>query len=123
MFYLASPYSHPDREVMKQRFDEVCRAAFTLMRQGHIIFSPIAHSHAIEEVVGEREQHGFWMNQDLAILGKCAGLLVLTIDGWDKSKGVGEEIEYALRWGIPVTYVDPQRLELQPWPFPRRVAC
>lgn len=123
MYYLASPYSHPDPAVMQKRFEEVCRVAQTLMRQGHIIFSPIAHSHAIEQVTGEREQHGFWMNQDLAILSKCDGLLVLELDGWDRSRGVTEEVEYALRWNIPVTYVDPERVDLQPWPFPRRVAC
>lgn len=113
MYYIASPYSHPDPAVIKKRFEGACRATMTLMRRGYVVFSPIAHSHAIENVVGESEGHDFWMGQDLAILGKCEGLIVLRLDGWDKSRGVAEEIETARFFSIPITYLDPGRVHVE----------
>ena len=49
MIYLASPYTHHDPEVRLERYRAVCRAAAGLIRQGRVVFSPIAHSHAITE--------------------------------------------------------------------------
>ena len=107
--YLASPYSHPDPAVREQRFVAVCRAAGVLMKAGFHVFSPIAHSHSIELHFegGGVEGHDFWLNQDFALLRHARRLLVLKLDGWDKSFGVKAEIEAAKAIGIPVEYVDP----------------
>ena len=49
MIYLASPYTHCDHAVRLERYRAVCRAAAGLIRRGRVVFSPIAHSHAITE--------------------------------------------------------------------------
>jgi len=104
MIYLASPYSHPDAAVRQQRFESACRAAAELIRRGHVVFSPIAHSHGIA-------QHGlpvdwdFWEAQDRRLLAACDELWVLTLDGWRESRGVQAEIAIARAAGKPVRFV------------------
>ena len=107
--YLASPYSHPDPDVREVRYIAACRAAGKLMLEGVPTFSPIAHTHPIEAngMNGVKPPHDFWMKQDIAILRKCERLVVLCIDGWDRSRGVTEEIHIAQRLGIPVEYMHP----------------
>lgn len=104
--YLASPYSHPCPAVRVARFEVACRMAARLMDAGAVIFCPIAHSHAIAEVTGKKHMnHEFWMRQDLPLLEHASGLIVLQLDGWLDSKGVNEEIEFALKHQIPVKYI------------------
>ncbi len=65
--YLASPYSHEDEMVMKDRFDKVCAKAAELMARGYIVFSPIAHSHPIAQhlPISYTTDFDHWMKQDL----------------------------------------------------------
>lgn len=106
--YLASPYSHADPAVREHRFHEACRIAATLMKRGKRVFSPIAHSHAVEQHFsdGKIEGQGFWLEQDFAVLRHAAELLVLRLDGWERSKGIAAEVEFAGLCGIPVYYMD-----------------
>lgn len=109
MIYLASPYSHPDPAQKIERYRAACTVAGRLMKRGKNVFSPIAHSHVIEEHFedGKIEGHTFWLKQDFAILRHCEKLVVLRLDGWQASKGVAAEVEFAGRLGIPVEYIDP----------------
>jgi Domain of unknown function (DUF1937) len=112
--YLASPYSakgvgDPRLAAMlrARRYKHVCRMAAELMRRGHVIFCPIAHSHPIE-VLG---MHGdildgdFWLKQDYPLLEKAKEILVFQMGGWDKSYGVAQEIKFAQERNIPVRYI------------------
>ena len=105
--YLASPYSHPEPEMRVLRFNEACRVAGLLMKEGHTVFSPIAHSHAIEQTFDSIEPGPFWMKQDIPILRHADAVYVLMLDGWDKSKGVAQEVELAKQAMIPVEYINP----------------
>jgi hypothetical protein len=110
VIYLASPYSHPAAAVKDMRYREACRAAGRLMREGHAVFSPIAHSHPIEQHFDGAaiEGHDFWLKQDFAILRHASRLVVLMLEGWDQSYGVGREIELAQALHIPVEYLEPR---------------
>lgn len=110
MIYLASPYTHPDAVVREMRFREACRAAGRLMHQGHAVFSPIAHSHPVEQHFDGAavEGHDFWLKQDFAILRHASKLVVLTLEGWDKSYGIAAEIALAKQLHIPVDYLEPR---------------
>jgi len=107
MIYLASPYSHPDANIREQRFRAVCKAAARLMRNGGIVFSPIAHGHPIA-------QHGlptdwrFWEQFDREQLACCDEVVVLLLDGWRESEGVRAEIRIAAELGKPVRYLAPE---------------
>jgi hypothetical protein len=109
LLYLASPYSHVNPIVRQQRFEAVCRVAGRLMHEGKCVFSPIAHSHPIEQHFedGSIEGHDFWLKQDFAVLSRCSRLVVVTLDGWEASRGVAAEIQYAHERGIPLEFMAP----------------
>jgi hypothetical protein len=105
MIYLVSPYSHPDAAVREHRFREACRAAAALLRAGHAVISPIAHSHPLVEH-GVPTDWSFWEEQDRELLACCDEVVVLMLDGWDQSVGVREEIRVAREIGKPVRFVE-----------------
>jgi hypothetical protein len=105
MIYLASPYSHPDHAVMQARFEYVCKAASMLMRDGHHIFSPIAHTHPIALAGGLPKGWDFWEKYDREMILACSELWVLQADGWKESKGVQAEIAIARKLFKLVTFV------------------
>lgn len=110
MIYLASPYSHPDVRVRERRFRQACRAAAALLRAGHAVFSPIAHSHPLVE-------HGlpihwlFWERWGRELLTRCDEVVVLQLDGWIDSVGVRAEIEMARELGKPLQFVEPSLVD------------
>lgn len=105
LVYLASPYNGYLGSV-SEAYSQVCKMASKLMLSGEKVFCPIAHSHAIEEESKMVRQEGdWWLRQDFAILKHCTELAVYQMPGWDRSYGVGKEIEFAKEHGIPIRYI------------------
>ena len=105
--YLACPYSHKDPNVRKQRVKAVNKKAAELMMAGHLVFSPLSHSHPISKhCTVDPCDHDFWLRQDLWILKFCDEMQILCLDGWDESSGIRTEIEYAKTLGIDVRMID-----------------
>lgn len=103
--YLASPYSHPDPQVMENRFITICIVAGVLMSKGYTVFSPIAHSHPIAQHLCNPLNHGFWLEQDLQFLQNWADeMWVCMMDGWDASKGIQIEAQEAISNNINIKY-------------------
>jgi len=111
--YLASPYSHPEAEVRRRRFDAVCKAAAKLMLAGRVVFCPIAHSHPIHTHGVDAIDHDFWLRQDKPFLdnAECVGVLMLR--GWDTSVGVIHEIGEAVDAGKQVIYYTPSDFDIE----------
>jgi len=105
VIYLASPYSHPDPAVREQRFDTACAAAALLLRDGYLVFSPIAHSHPLTRF-GLPLDWEFWERFDRQHLERCSELIVLMLPGWTSSRGVLAEIAIARELGLPVRYLE-----------------
>lgn len=104
MIYLASPYAHPDAAVREARFQDACRAAALLIRDGHPTFSPIAHSHPIA-AYGLPTDWSFWERDAREHLETSAELVVLMLDGWRESVGVDAEIAIARDLGKPIRFL------------------
>lgn len=110
--YLAVPYTfaHADARVQaavqETRFEIVNAVAATLIKEGHLIYSPISHSHPIFQSGVAGGDWETWKKLDLALLAVCKRLLVLRLDGWKESEGVQSEIVEARRLGIRVKYID-----------------
>lgn len=103
--YLASPYSHHDPEVREERYRQACYTTAALMRNGHLVYSPIVHSHPLtRHPYGLPTTWDYWRTLDEAMLSRCQELLVLTIYGWEDSEGVMAEVRLAKNLGIPVRY-------------------
>jgi hypothetical protein len=110
LIYLASPYTHVDVAVRQRRYENACQAVALLLKAGVFAYSPIVHTHPLTQY-GLEGPWEFWRDYDLTFLKRCSELWVLTLDGWQESKGVRAEIETARSWGLPVRYVTLDDLE------------
>lgn len=107
MIYLASPYSSPDRLVMKTRFllAEQCTAHF--LRAGDIVFSPIVHCHELANKYQLPTDFNFWKRYCIGMLTKADVFYILDIPGWKESVGVAGELEVARSMLLPCAMVTP----------------
>jgi hypothetical protein len=110
LVYLASPYTHPDRKVEKERFRLVAKATGWLLHNtpNLFFFCPIAHSEAVGMVCALPGDWHFWAEFDECLISRCAELWILCIPGWSKSTGVNAERAIAVRLGLPIKFVIPQ---------------
>ena len=106
LIYLGSPYSHPEPRVRQRRFELVCAVAAAMMRVGHLVFSPIAHTHPIAEAGDLPKGWDFWKRYDEVMLAASARLVVLKLPGWEESKGIAGEIEIMTAAGKPVLFLE-----------------
>jgi hypothetical protein len=110
LYYLACPYTHPDRKIMDARLEEVTRIAVELLKQGIYVFSPISYNGPWEKYNLPHE-FSFWEDFDKTFITKCDGIFVLRLEGWDKSIGVKAEIEFAHQIDIPVYHITPNDVD------------
>lgn len=106
LIYLASPFTHKSKVVMKLRWAIVTAIGAKLVSLGYHIFGPITESHAYDEFgVG---QHGweFWQEHDNLMIDKCDEVWVVRMKGWKESRGVKAEIAYALSQDKSVFYLN-----------------
>ena len=108
LIYLASPYSSHDDAIRDGRFEAACRESAILMREGVHIYSPIAHTHPIAMRGNLPTGWEFWESYDRVMIAACAEVWVLTIDGWDTSRGVAAEMRIAGEMGKPVRLIEPR---------------
>lgn len=107
-FYLATPYTQwpygPEDAARMAAYE-----AANLMAKGLVVFSPIAHSHAVIQFLpkGLQFDHDFWMHNDGPLMQGAGGLIVVRAEGWEDSKGIAEEIKRFKDWEKPVFYSTP----------------
>ncbi len=117
--YLASPYSDPDpgvRHIRELQINEIAGKLFQKHKK-LALFAPISQSanivRACPELSGTWET---WAHNDLVFVHHCDAVWVVTMRGWEKSKGVTAEVKYAKHLGKPVYYVHPETLEISEEP-------
>ena len=120
MIYLASPYSHPDENVVFSRFGAVVDAVANLYARGINAYSPIAHSHpvagAIERIASRKfGTYEDWRSHDEEMMSLCTHFVVLALHGWEQSQGVLAEIEYASGIGRQIRIVPPYDISSGRW--------
>ena len=109
LIYLAAPYTDPDQRVSALRAAQAAYAAAMLMsRYGFAVFSPITHGHAVVDHLPLEKaiSHEFWMEQCIPVLDRCDELHILRLPGWDRSRGVKYEWDFAVRVHKPICTVD-----------------
>ena len=94
MIYLASPYSHHDPEMMHARYLWVEEACARLFNRGLFVFSPIIHCHEMSRRHKLKNDFAFWRKYNEHMIGKADALAILTLNGWEDSKGVQGEIDF-----------------------------
>jgi len=104
--YLATAYSSPSGRIEEFRFRRINELAAHILAEGHIVFSPISHSHPIAMAGNLPKTFGFWEEQARAFIVWADELWVYRGDGWLESKGVEREMLMARNTGKPVEYID-----------------
>jgi len=106
IIYLATPYSHKDKDVVEQRYIQTAEKCAELISQGHVVISPIFYGHNLLKFREMPSDWEFWKNFCESFLLQCSELWVYKIDGWDQSSGVKGEIELAKKINIPIRYIE-----------------
>lgn len=106
MIYLASPYSHENSIIRELRYHQVLLHCETRMKEGKSIFSPIVYGHQFAVNFDFPYAAKTWEFFNFEMLGAANKVEVLLLDGWDESLGVETEIDWAQRFGKPLTYVE-----------------
>lgn len=101
-FYLASPYSSPDPDLVKARHHEAMKAVVWLMKKEMWVHSPIVYCHDLAQLGEFPTDAEFWLEFNRLMLRMSKGMILLKIEGWDKSLGVREEIKFSNFLGIPI---------------------
>ena len=109
LVYLASPYTHSNKEVEEDNFRKISKVSAELTAEGLITISPITYGHTLLQFTLMPGDWEFWTSFCLSILDKCDKIVVVKMDGWDKSSGIAGELKYAEEHGIPVEYIDPEQ--------------
>jgi hypothetical protein len=106
VIYLATPIKHKDPAVESFRIETANHAACTLHDAGIRVFSPASHGSSFSSLSSIRQSWQYWESIDIPILTTCCThLVVLCMDGWDRSIGVKAEIAAAGEIGLLLTYV------------------
>lgn len=113
--YVASPYTpvgdEPD-SVRAERSAEAGRVAGMFLRAGVMALAPIpyfedgAQAYHDDKITPPQGWYAF----DIGVLLRCDALVVLCIDGWERSAGVDIEQRWAFALQMPVRLIQPGAL-------------
>jgi hypothetical protein len=104
--YLASPYSNTSSERVYDNYRKALEATACLIKNGHIIFSPIVHCHEMAKEFDMPTGIAFWWKHNRAMMEKASEFHILTLDGWKNSKGIRREAALAVKLQLPIRYMD-----------------
>jgi len=105
IFYVAAPYSHSDPLVVESRFTYVSQYVAELTARGMVAISPVAYGHILLKYHEMPSDWAFWKNFCRSFLIKCRYMIVLQLEGWEKSEGIKGELEFARANGITIILV------------------
>lgn len=107
VYYLASPYSHDDPMVKRERYLAVVGIASVLTKMGYVLIEPIGTSHPMAELFTLDTGWEYWSRRDHLLIERCDGLIVAMMNGWQDSRGVQAEIKKANELEMPIYYINP----------------
>ena len=108
LIYLASPYSHQSAAVREARYLAARSYSIHAIQQGYAMFSPIVYGRDMETQIGT--DYLSWKEFNDAMVRASASVWVLRLYGWENSKGVEYEVNFARELKLPIAYVDPREL-------------
>jgi len=106
---MAGPMTAPDGWLWEQNINRAAEMYFELVALGAAPISPQLQGRVFKDTF----DHATWMDVDFSILNGC--IAMVTIPGWENSKGSQMEVEFAKNNNIPVLSLPPL-----PWNKPVR---
>lgn len=106
LVYVASPYTHPDLNVVESRVEAVAQYMATCIggTGSYVYYSPICHGETIYLYSDLESDYTCWKDHSRAMMRLASEVHVLCLEGWEQSRGVNDEIDFAESLGIPVYY-------------------
>ncbi|MBI2707288.1 MAG: DUF1937 family protein [Proteobacteria bacterium] len=104
LYYLAIPYQGSEEE-KKYRTEFSLKVTTEFLRQGIHLFSPVIYVNKIAEELGLsslEKRREIIMPYLFDFLKVSKGLILIKIDGWQKSWGVQQELKFCREAHIPV---------------------
>lgn len=110
--YLGCPYSHYDQEKMEQRaIMATVMAGYYMKKYNYLVFSPITQGHEICKY-GVDYQFETWKELDLSIIKNWANEFhYLPLEGYQNSKGLRQEFEYAKKLGLKIVKINEETIK------------
>lgn len=113
VYYFASPYSHIKASIVNARYKEQQRLVAHLIKEfGLNIINPIEMCHNMQKRYDLPSGYDFWMIRDRKLISISNAVIVALMPGWKESKGVTDEIAYAMSLGRAIYYLDPNDLTI-----------
>lgn len=111
-WYVGSPYTkYPGG--LEEAFRIACAETARLMLEGFAVFCPIAHTHSVAHHGNiPKKDHDFWMRVDKPMVDAAVGMIILTMEGWQESEGLQQEVEWFRAAAKPVLFLEPGAGEL-----------
>lgn len=110
--YVASPYTSYPAGV-DRAYSDVGDVSWWLRLAGISHFSPILYAHPLAKVWGvDRGNSAFWLDFDSSMMDVCDAMVIVDLDGWADSHGIGIEQAIFEKAGKPIYHLDPITLEL-----------
>ena len=109
IIYFASPYSHRFWIIRWWRTRSIRRIiARVLKEQDEIIpFTPVGATHDLNGLL----PNFAWVEAyDKYFLLRFNAMIVVQLPGWEKSKGIQEELKICRQHGIPYAYAQPNEI-------------
>ena len=103
--YLASAYSDPVYTMQILRYEIAKRAQSLLHDSGFVTYSPIVHWHPVAETYNLEKDSFTWSYHNLTMLHGADEVWVLMFPGWQDSKGIAMELEWAKNKEKPVRFI------------------
>lgn len=104
--FLASPYTHKNKEIMALRYEAALKATAKLIKEGNMVFSPIVHSHPIAVTYDLPKDYTFWQAYTKSFIVNWAeAFSILCLQDWTSSTGVNDESILAAEVGLPFSYI------------------
>lgn len=105
LVYIASPYSNVEDKENLMKTVAYYSGKYMKEHPGEYAITGLVHHYACQEHADLGTDWNFWKNFCVEFLRKFDKLVVLKIEGWDKSRGVAAEIELASILNIPIEFI------------------
>lgn len=106
--YLATPHYHENKSIMAERERAAVSIATRLVANGLRLFCAIAHSKDMpKHSVGKEITHSEFLLLDAPLLYHSDMLIVVCMDGWEKSEGIKKEVIAARMQKKPIFLLFP----------------
>lgn len=95
MFYIASPYTHQNKNIVLQRYLTTIDCIAKFSNKNMQVYSPVVHFHEVATKHQMPTDFKFWQKHNHSMLKLLDfNAIVLGMEGWNHSVGVLDELEY-----------------------------